>query len=292
MLDHQHGVAQIAQALKRGEQLLVVTRVQADARLVENVQHAHQPRADLRGQADALRFAAAERAARAVECQVAQPDILQKTKPRRDLAHHVGGDFLAHLIHFQAVEKPHRLVDRQLADIHDRQATETPVASQLASAAQRHRQHHFAEPLAPTRLAPLRAHERPEPPPCRLAACLVVQPGEVGQDAVERLGRRGFLAAARKLKLDHLVGRAVEQRLLEALGQATVRLGHVHPVMRGQRLEQPVVMGNHPRAALRPRQDDALLQRLVRVADHQAFVEHRPLAQPGAGRAGAVWRVE
>ena len=59
VLNHEHRVAQIAQPLKCGEQLLVVPRVQADTRLVENVQHAHKPSADLCSQANALCLPAA-----------------------------------------------------------------------------------------------------------------------------------------------------------------------------------------------------------------------------------------
>ena len=58
VLDYQHGVAQIAQRLKRGKQPPVVARVQADGGLVEHVEHASQARADLGGQANALCFAA------------------------------------------------------------------------------------------------------------------------------------------------------------------------------------------------------------------------------------------
>ena len=59
MLDDEHRVAQIAQALQRGEQAVVVALVQADARFVQNIEHADERRADLRGQPDALRLAAA-----------------------------------------------------------------------------------------------------------------------------------------------------------------------------------------------------------------------------------------
>ncbi len=58
VLDHQHAVAQIAQPLEGGDQPVVVALVQADGRLVEHVHHPGQPRADLAGQADALRLAA------------------------------------------------------------------------------------------------------------------------------------------------------------------------------------------------------------------------------------------
>ena len=60
---------------ERVEQPLVVARVQADRRLVENVEHADQAAADLAGQADALRFAAGERRGRAVEREVFEADV-------------------------------------------------------------------------------------------------------------------------------------------------------------------------------------------------------------------------
>src|SRR5678816_3181520 len=66
MLDHEHGVAEAAQALQRLEQAVVVLLVKADRGLVEDVEDAGEAAADLRGQADALAFAAAESAAGAV----------------------------------------------------------------------------------------------------------------------------------------------------------------------------------------------------------------------------------
>ena len=58
MLDHDHGIAEVAQPLQRLQQPRVVALVQADRGLVQHVEHAGQPRADLRGEADALAFAA------------------------------------------------------------------------------------------------------------------------------------------------------------------------------------------------------------------------------------------
>ena len=60
VLDHDHRVAQLAQPLERRQQPGVVALVQADRRLVEDVQHAHQAGADLGGQPDPLRLAAGE----------------------------------------------------------------------------------------------------------------------------------------------------------------------------------------------------------------------------------------
>ena len=62
MLDHEDGVAEIAQALQRHQQPLVVALMQADGGLVQHIEHAGQAGADLRGQADALAFAAGQRA--------------------------------------------------------------------------------------------------------------------------------------------------------------------------------------------------------------------------------------
>ena len=78
VLDDEHGVAEIAQLFERGEQAIVVARVQADGRLVQHVEHAAQARADLRGQANALRFAAGERGGRAVQAQIAEAHREQK----------------------------------------------------------------------------------------------------------------------------------------------------------------------------------------------------------------------
>ena len=60
MLDHQHGVAEAAEALERFEEAVIVLLVEADRRLVEDVEHAGEARADLAGEADALALAAAD----------------------------------------------------------------------------------------------------------------------------------------------------------------------------------------------------------------------------------------
>ena len=58
VLDDEHGVAEVAQPRQRGDQLGVVALVEPDRRLVEDVQDAHQRRADLGRQPDPLRLAA------------------------------------------------------------------------------------------------------------------------------------------------------------------------------------------------------------------------------------------
>ena len=77
---------------------VVVGRVQADARLVADVEHAHEAGADLRRQPDALRLAAGERAGRAVERQVVEADVDQEVEARADLLEDLVGDDLLALV--------------------------------------------------------------------------------------------------------------------------------------------------------------------------------------------------
>ncbi len=86
VLDNQNGVAQVAQFFESLNQPVVVALVEADGRLVEHVEHAAQPRADLRGQADALALAAGERGGVAVERKIVQADGAEEFEALGDLA--------------------------------------------------------------------------------------------------------------------------------------------------------------------------------------------------------------
>src|ERR1700688_183213 len=58
VLDNNHSIAEIAQALERFEKLGIVALMQPDRRFVEHVEDARQPRTDLRSKPDALALAA------------------------------------------------------------------------------------------------------------------------------------------------------------------------------------------------------------------------------------------
>ena len=60
MLDDEDRVAEVAEVFERGDEALVVALVETDAGFVEDVEDAAETRADLRGEADALAFAAAQ----------------------------------------------------------------------------------------------------------------------------------------------------------------------------------------------------------------------------------------
>src|SRR5580700_563134 len=78
VFDDENGVSKVAQSFESGEQTAVVACVQADRRLIENIENTAQPRADLRGQADALRFTAGKSRGRTIESEIAEPYVEKK----------------------------------------------------------------------------------------------------------------------------------------------------------------------------------------------------------------------
>ena len=81
VLDDDHRVTELRQPAQGEQQAIVIPRVQADRRLVENVENAHEPRAHLTGQTDPLGLAAGKRRRGAIKRQVMQPDIHQEREP-------------------------------------------------------------------------------------------------------------------------------------------------------------------------------------------------------------------
>ena len=83
VLDQDQRVAQVAEVPQRREQPGVVARVQADRRLVEHVEHAGQPAADLAGQADPLALAAGKRGRAARQREVVEADVDEELQAGR-----------------------------------------------------------------------------------------------------------------------------------------------------------------------------------------------------------------
>src|SRR5262249_22161265 len=94
VLDHNYGVAEVAQSLQRFEQARIVALVQADRRLVQHVEHAGQAGADLRCKADALTLAAGKRARGARQREIIKPHIDEELKPLADLLKHANANFV------------------------------------------------------------------------------------------------------------------------------------------------------------------------------------------------------
>src|SRR5439155_13135151 len=86
VLDHEHRVARVDEALQRLEQLLDVREMEAGRRLVEDVERATgRDLAELRRELDALRLAARERRRRLAELDVVEPDVVQRLQAPADL---------------------------------------------------------------------------------------------------------------------------------------------------------------------------------------------------------------
>src|ERR1017187_3478166 len=86
VLNHDDGIAQIAETSQRLEQARVVALVEPNTRFVENIKDAGETRTDLCGQSNSLRFAAGERPALAIQRQISQSDLNQKLQTRLNFA--------------------------------------------------------------------------------------------------------------------------------------------------------------------------------------------------------------
>jgi hypothetical protein len=112
VLDHEQRVALGAQGLERVDQAVVVAGVQADARLVEHVEHAGEVGAELGGEADALGLAAGERLGGAVEREVAEADMVEELQALLDLRHDVLRDEPAAGVEFEGAQVGEQLRGR------------------------------------------------------------------------------------------------------------------------------------------------------------------------------------
>src|SRR5262249_50068604 len=81
VLDDQHGVADVAQALERVEEPAVVALVQSNRGFVQDVEDPDETRPYLRRQTNSLPFSPGQRAGRTIERQVVEPDVHQEAKP-------------------------------------------------------------------------------------------------------------------------------------------------------------------------------------------------------------------
>jgi nucleotide-binding universal stress UspA family protein len=177
VLDDDHRVADVAQLLQRLQQALVVALVQTDRRFVEDIEHAGQPRTDLRGQANALRLAAGERFRRTVERQIVEADVDQELQAADDFLEHFLGDL--------------GLVPRQLqrdevvARFGQRQAAELVQGARTGEAADAHIARFFAQAAAVARGAALVTDQACQLFANGLRVGFLVAPFEVDDDAFE-----------------------------------------------------------------------------------------------------------
>ena len=128
VLDHDQRVAEVLEPDQGLDQPLVVALVEADRRLVEDVEHAHQPGTDLGRQPDPLRLAAGQRARGPVEREVVEADVEQEPEPLLDLLEHPLGDLALARREVDLAQELGGLVDRHRAHLGDVQAAESVTA--------------------------------------------------------------------------------------------------------------------------------------------------------------------
>ena len=278
VLDDDDGVAQLAEAQEGVDEAAVVALVEADGRLVEHVEHADQAGADLGGEPDALGLSPGQGAGVAGQGEVVEADIEEEAHAGVDLLDHGLGDELVALGQLEAGQGLGRLADGQVADVGD------------VVAVDQHGERDGVEALALAGGAGHLAHVALDLLPLTVGIGLAVATGEV-RDGALVVGVVGAGPAVAVLVGDRDLGDAlaVEQGIGLLLGQLGPGRARVDVEVLGHRLDQAgEVLG----AAARPGSDGAVLQRQVGIGDDELGVDLVAGAEPVAGRAGAVRRVE
>ena len=112
VLHDDESVADVAQEYERVDEALVVALVQADGRLVEDVEHSHERGTDLSGETYALGLASRQGSCLALESQVLEADVAHEVEPRSDLLEYLLGDLPLGIAQRYALEKGQRLLHR------------------------------------------------------------------------------------------------------------------------------------------------------------------------------------
>ena len=116
MLNHDHGVAKISQSLKRTNQARIITLMQTNTWLVQNIEHTDQARTNLGRQTDSLCFTTRQCFSSTIESEVFKPNGFEKPKSRIDFLKHLCGYRRITLLKLQFPKETHRSLNRELRD--------------------------------------------------------------------------------------------------------------------------------------------------------------------------------
>ena len=134
MLHHDQCVAQVPQPCQSLQQLVVVPLMQADAGLVQNIQHTHERRADLRCQTDALGLAAGKGPCRTGKGQILQAHALQEAQSGADLPQDLLCNDRLGTFQREVIQEFQFLLYRQVAELRDGQAADRHCPGDLRQA--------------------------------------------------------------------------------------------------------------------------------------------------------------
>ena len=276
VLDDDERVAQVAQALERRDELAVVALVQADRRLIQNVEDTDEAGADLRGQADTLCLASRQCARTARERQVGQAHVNEEGQAGLDLGEDGCRDSARTLLEFDGREELTCLQDGHVGQLGDRLVADThcqDLRLQARALARRARNltHVGVELLGHSRRLGL------------LALTLNVV------DRALEARRVRALAAPAVAELDgDLVVLAIQNGVFDLLGQVLPGRAHREAEFLGQGFEELLVV-----LEVRvPGDDSTVGEREFLVGDDQLGVHLLAEAKSRAVRARAVGGVE
>ena len=94
MFNNDNRVSHITKLFQRADQTQIVTLVQPDTRLIQDIKYIHQLRANLCGQANTLTFTTGQADRATVQCQIIQSYIQQEFQTRTNFFQNLGCDFL------------------------------------------------------------------------------------------------------------------------------------------------------------------------------------------------------
>ena len=274
VFDHEHGVADVGEMTKGGDQTIIVTLVQADRWLVEDVTDADQSGSDLGGEADSLGLAAREGSAASVEREVIEPDRTEKAQPRTNLAEDGRRDRLTLGVQLEIFEELQGTFNREVSHLGDVERLSSTIHLDASSSG--------LEATAPTVRALRSGHVAVHSLPDELAFTGLVSPPQVGQDAFE--GESDGLGV---FFLD-----PVEELMKDLLRHGGDGGLGIHIKGLDEFSDQSSVVNVHPTAVLPPRFDGPFLERPGSVRHHELLVELVDGSEARTGGARAVGGVE
>ena len=281
VLDDNHGVSHIPEVLQRREQLVVVSLMEADARLIEDVRDADKSGADLCREADPLRLSAGEGRGRPAQRQVVEADVIQELHARADLLQNLVADCLLMLRELQPVQEFQELRHGQIRHLHD------------VLSADRDCERRRLEALS---LADRTGRNPHELLVLRLRAVgvrLAVSPLCIFKETLK--GDRVVARAALTLVVhgDLAAVRPVDQHFPDSGRKLSIRRVEAEAVLGCERLEQAVREALPVPGALPARDlDRPLIQRECPVRNDELRVEFHLVAEAGALRARAERIIE
>ena len=113
MLDHQDGIADVAQVLQQTNQTIVVARMQTNRRFVQHIQGADQRRSEICGQLNSLRLTSRQSRSQTIERQIIQPHLDQEFQSPANFEKDPIGDGRLLGRQFERIEKRRGVPDRQ-----------------------------------------------------------------------------------------------------------------------------------------------------------------------------------